>query len=593
MPDPQQSATPATTPKWAVQAPDGKVIQFPDEFTDADVTREMTKMYPARPNYEEEAAANRPIAPITPLQNLGSNSPLGMLAQGQEAEVQGNEQIARQYMKQGPMEVYRGAQEVAGRAPGQKQSKISSGLNRIISGAGVTAMPAMINALPFAAVSAPAATATGLVGGVASQQTGQRGGAALGLNPDQAQLAGNVTGLLGGYLGSEAPSFLRQRGSQIAKSIANQFIDRETPAASAAASAQAPSMPNQTATNQQPAIQGGAVGGSAGSTAPGAPVGRIARTLGITDPPPNQLLTKAIKPLASNTGWDSAIAKAGSDMKAAEADLGHPITGVDDALSAVNIAKKVIWKQYAAKLAEAQQKFPNAPTLTAIDGNEIADAMMVSIDKRTALQNPNLVKNIQNIADTYRRPLALDEAEDFLQSTNNDLHSYYAKNKVGRQIAERDPATGYMVAEGDQLRDSLYSTLDNLTGPGAADLKSRYGALSNVENELLRRKNVAARQQPESLAEQLTMARSFGKIALGTLRGSPGSVLEGTQSLAAAKWLKARGTTDAMISRAFEALGRSPAPAASVAAAPKIPPFLAGVGLTTAAPQSGLPWNKK
>jgi hypothetical protein len=100
--------------------------------------------------------------------------------------------------------------------------------------------------------------------------------------------------------------------------------------------------------------------------------GRIAQTLGVTDPPPpNQLLTKAIKPLASNTGWDSAIAKAAPDMKAVEAEMGHPITGVDDALSAVNIAKKGIWKQYAAK-----QAFPNAPNMSTIDGNEIADAMI-------------------------------------------------------------------------------------------------------------------------------------------------------------------------------------------------------------------------
>lgn len=32
-------------PEWRVQAPDGKVIQFPNEFTDADVNREMSKMY--------------------------------------------------------------------------------------------------------------------------------------------------------------------------------------------------------------------------------------------------------------------------------------------------------------------------------------------------------------------------------------------------------------------------------------------------------------------------------------------------------------------------------------------------------------------
>jgi len=33
------------SPKWLVQAPDGKTIQFPDEFSEDDVNREMTKMY--------------------------------------------------------------------------------------------------------------------------------------------------------------------------------------------------------------------------------------------------------------------------------------------------------------------------------------------------------------------------------------------------------------------------------------------------------------------------------------------------------------------------------------------------------------------
>jgi hypothetical protein len=33
-------------PKWVVQGPDGKRIQFPDQFTDQDVDREMGKLYP-------------------------------------------------------------------------------------------------------------------------------------------------------------------------------------------------------------------------------------------------------------------------------------------------------------------------------------------------------------------------------------------------------------------------------------------------------------------------------------------------------------------------------------------------------------------
>lgn len=39
-------ASPLQSSKWSVQAPDGKVIQFPDDFQQADVEREMGKMYP-------------------------------------------------------------------------------------------------------------------------------------------------------------------------------------------------------------------------------------------------------------------------------------------------------------------------------------------------------------------------------------------------------------------------------------------------------------------------------------------------------------------------------------------------------------------
>lgn len=59
------------TPKWAVQAPDGKIIQFPDEFTDADVNREMGKLYPQAP---QPNAAQR-YSEIT----LGTQHPLDEL----------------------------------------------------------------------------------------------------------------------------------------------------------------------------------------------------------------------------------------------------------------------------------------------------------------------------------------------------------------------------------------------------------------------------------------------------------------------------------------------------------------------------------
>lgn len=279
------------------------------------------------------------------------------------------------------------------------------------------------------------------------------------------------------------------------------------------------------------------------------------------DGPPEGMLHSAIRPGKNNMNWLRDLGTAAPLMKSSEAQLGHPISGVDDAIQAAKLAKQSIWGQISQRLQMAGHAGAT------IDGNEIADAMVNSIDKRTAAQNPGLVKKIQALADTYRRPMSVEDAEDYLQSTNADLNSYYAKNKVSRQVAQNDPETAYKLAEGDALRDALYRKLDTISGPGAAQLKQAYGSLTNVEKELYGRQLIALRQNPVSLAEQLSTARGVGKIAKGILPipgvFNPGDVAEGLQTVGAAHYLKGRNLPDALITRAFEKInpaGPFPAP---------------------------------
>lgn len=79
----------------------------------------------------------------------------------------------------------------------------AKGAHRIISGAGSAAAPVV---LPFAAAGAPAATATALATGTAGQYAGKFGAKALGATDDQADLAGDVTGLAAGFGGSKIPA---------------------------------------------------------------------------------------------------------------------------------------------------------------------------------------------------------------------------------------------------------------------------------------------------------------------------------------------------------------------------------------------------
>lgn len=268
----------------------------------------------------------------------------------------------------------------------------------------------------------------------------------------------------------------------------------------------------------------------------------------LVDGPPESLMTRAIKPGKNNVNWNADIKAALPLAKSAEQDLGHLVTGTDDALDATQIAKQDVWQQYKSRLGPAAQMGAT------IDGNQIANAMMDTIGPRAQQLNPNIVERVTQQANTYRRPLTVDEAEEFLsgkQGVNNELNSYYAKNKVGRRAAEADPEMAATVAEGDALRDALYNKLDQVSGPGAAQLKQAYGSLTNLEKELRGRQLVAARQNPESLSEQLSTVRGAGKIVKGVVTLDPGDVLEGAQNIAVSRALKARNSSDAMIARAF------------------------------------------
>lgn len=95
------------------------------------------------------------------------------------------------------------AGEIGGGAKDVVSGDIAKGMHRIISGAGAGAAPVV---LPFAAVAAPAATATTLALGAAGQQAGKYGSRALGATEDQSDVVGDIAGLASGYGSTKLPS---------------------------------------------------------------------------------------------------------------------------------------------------------------------------------------------------------------------------------------------------------------------------------------------------------------------------------------------------------------------------------------------------
>lgn len=275
-------------------------------------------------------------------------------------------------------------------------------------------------------------------------------------------------------------------------------------------------------------------------------------------------LTKAIKPRSNNFGFNQALKTALPDIQETAEQVGRNIENVDHLDEVVTQAKKRVWANYENLLG------PNSNAQ--IDGSSIADEIVRGIDQRFATQNPEKVKKIIQTANTYRRPITLQEAEDFLQSSNNELHSYYAKNKVQQSVAAADPETAHLIRENNALRNNLNKKLEELTGADAAELKKRYGALSTLQSEIVPRKNVIARQNPVSLAEQISYGRGVGNVLKSAANMQFGDAISGAADLTVTKLLKGRNDPNDLIKLAFSKLKKNPrVPYAAIKAKPFVP----------------------
>lgn len=99
--------------------------------------------------------------------------------------------------QESPGVIARGARNIA-------QGNIAQGGNELLGGAATLAAPALIPASVGAALMAPAMTAVGVGSGMLGRAATGAAARGLGANPDQAQLAETIGGLVAGGLGAKA-----------------------------------------------------------------------------------------------------------------------------------------------------------------------------------------------------------------------------------------------------------------------------------------------------------------------------------------------------------------------------------------------------
>jgi hypothetical protein len=307
----------------------------------------------------------------------------------------------------------------------------------------------------------------------------------------------------------------------------------------------------------------GLIRSAAAGAAEGGIGGAVARVVRNTIPVESgTMMIQALKPRNTQTGFPDALKVALPEIKAVEQQAGKPITTIEEFLDAAKAAKKQIWSQWEVAAG------PKRAMGSVVNGDAIADGIVQSIPSRTLRQNPQAAAAIHQVADSYRGDLPLQDAEQLLKETNAELQAYYDKFPRARTQAETsNPEIAHLLAEAKGLRAGINKTID-AEGEGAAarELKRRYGALSAVEDAAQRRSMVAARQQPESLSEQIGKVRAAGEYAKGLLRLSHGDLM-GAGNIAAARagsaaatFLKEQQTTDALIRRAMAGNIGLPAP---------------------------------
>lgn len=278
---------------------------------------------------------------------------------------------------------------------------------------------------------------------------------------------------------------------------------------------------------------------------------------------PVTAVVKAIKPKASNIGFTNSLDRSLPEIKLSETAMGRPVNGLADLLEATALAKKRVRAQFEAVIGKQQ-------FITKIDGSPIAEAMEKTITRKMKLENPKQAAAIMEQADVYRRTFDLDEIEDLLRTTNAELDAYYGKNPAARTVAlNANPDTALLDAQGKALRSTLYGALDRAAGSGKAaqELNRRYGSLINLEKETFRRHNVALRQQPESLTEQMGKVGAMFQYAKGGARMLGGDVVGGAADIASgvagrqfATIVKERNSADYLIREALKNYPKRPAP---------------------------------
>ncbi len=275
-------------------------------------------------------------------------------------------------------------------------------------------------------------------------------------------------------------------------------------------------------------------------------IGDIKIMIGLPESTPSaDLAFKAIRPSAvknRNLGRIKAqIALANETI----AQKGLSPRAMKEYADAIFETKKDIWSQIQAKLDVGQAAgvevdlFPIAIKIL----DKAGDPAL----RRTS---PQAAKQLTKIAeDLVSQGNSVDilEAERIKQFLNAELKNAFGDIDLSQQAKEaKKLITRELGVQLDQKLSDLPKEFK--------DLKIKYGALSSIEDDVLKRVIVFERRNPEGLADILNKTEAAALIAFG----GPKQKLQAIARLTVGRQLKKANDADELIKRAFEKIRTGP-----------------------------------
>lgn len=241
-----------------------------------------------------------------------------------------------------------------------------------------------------------------------------------------------------------------------------------------------------------------------------------------------ELLTQGISPYAKATGFKNALAKAGSDIKAFDAD--NPIKGVQDLNDAIPLIQKKIMNEEVNPAAKrhADEVLPQESL------DRVKQAVKDSLNPFAEEFEPGTKDDVDALAEKMGKARTIqqligtsaDERGGLLGYINGKLDSYFSKYPSARSSnLMKNPDTAMWESARRSLRSETMDYLADQGEEGVADARLRWGALQEIGKQVERRVNVADRAKPMSINRILGLAGAIPTGGLSVVAGELGHYL--------------------------------------------------------------------